>query len=123
MTLDDLKGYVHASEENIVLMTGAELVDACDVQRLNGSSAEVIERRLVSVGLKPYPRPPMGLTDEVWVLQMGTAVAKLIEALEKPSPQNIELLRAAVGADARNKDVGTLVRKLLVDAQEAADKL
>jgi hypothetical protein len=92
-----------AVEENGAVLTVKvyEVRDAHGAQRLGRLVRERIGKELAGEGLGIYPRElPEWANEEVRVYRLGSPVADLIEAVERPSEAGDQVIRDAVGGDA-----------------------
>jgi len=99
----DIAALRTAVEQNggILTVQAYEVRDAHGAQRLGRLIRERIGKELAGEGLGTYPKAlPEWATDPVRVYRLGSPVADLIEAVERPSEAGDEVIRDAVGGDA-----------------------
>ena len=88
-------------QQGVATIQMEALRNAHGVKRLGIHVRTAISNRLKGLGLGHFPEElPQYYWEPVRVYKLGSAVAQLIEAVLKPSPEHDEELRDAAGGDA-----------------------
>ncbi|MGL5823422.1 MAG: hypothetical protein ACRCYU_00940 [Nocardioides sp.] len=100
-TYEELGGLVD-SEDGLVLTTMEELRDAHGVGKLGVHVRAAIHERLAGQGLGHLPYElPSYQHEEVRIYRLGSQIAKVVNAVIRPSATGDDILRQSVGTDAQ----------------------